>query len=66
MALVFQLFIVCWYLFKALNNPGLFRNIDSKLKLVSDIISEEKNSSPLAVNEKEYNARIIEITAVYD
>jgi AraC-like DNA-binding protein len=44
--LVFQLFIVCWYLFKALNNPGLFRNIDSKLKLVSDIILEEKKSEP--------------------
>lgn len=40
--LVFQLLIFCWYLFKALNNPGLFRNIDSKLKLVKDIISEEK------------------------
>lgn len=36
--LIFQLFITCWYLLKALTHPGLFRNIDSKLKLVSDII----------------------------
>jgi AraC-like DNA-binding protein len=59
--LVFQMFIVCWYLFKALNNPGLFRNIDSKLKLVSDIISEEKNNSPLAVTEKEYNEELLKL-----
>lgn len=51
--LVFQLVIICWYLFKALNNPGLFRNIDSKLKLVSDIILEEKNNEKLSLNEKE-------------
>lgn len=51
--LVFQLVIICWYLFKALNNPGLFRNIDSKLKLVSDIILEEKNTENLSLNEKE-------------
>ena len=50
--LIFQLFITCWYLLKALNNPGLFRNIDSKLKLVSDIILENKESKPLAGNEK--------------
>ena len=50
--LIFQLFITCWYLLKALNNPGLFRNIDSKLKLVSDIILENKDSKPLAGNEK--------------
>lgn len=46
-----QLFIICWYLFKALNNPGLFRNIDSKLKLVSDIILEEKKVEPEILNE---------------
>ena len=52
--LVFQMFIVCWYLFKALNNPSLFRNIDSKLKLVSDIVLEEKTSETLPISEKEY------------
>lgn len=56
--LVFQMFIVCWYLFKALNNPGLFRNIDSRLKLVSDIISEEKDKVQFAENEKEYNEEL--------
>ena len=58
---VFQLFIICWYLFKALNNPNLFRNIDSKLKLVSDIISEENNNGELVVNEKEYNEELLKL-----
>ncbi|MBF4465809.1 AraC family transcriptional regulator [Flavobacterium sp. LC2016-12] len=51
---LFELFIIFWYLYKALNNPGLFRTIDSKLKLVQDIISEEKNSVQFA-NEKEHH-----------
>lgn len=59
--LVLQLFIVCWYLFKALNNPDLFRNIDSKLKLVSDIILEEKENEPEVVNEKEYNEELLKL-----
>lgn len=50
--LFFQLFITCWYLLKALNNPSLFRNIDSKLKLVADIILENKDSEPLVGNKK--------------
>ena len=49
--LVLQLIITCWYLYKALNNPGLFRNINSKLKLVSDIISQEKKIEPEILNE---------------
>lgn len=49
--LVLQLFIICWYLYKALNNPGLFRNIDSKLKLVSDLILQEKKIEPEILNE---------------
>ncbi|MCI3938942.1 AraC family transcriptional regulator [Chryseobacterium aahli] len=49
--LVSQLFIICWYLYKALNNPRLFRNIDSKLKLVSDLILEEKKIEPETLNE---------------
>lgn len=59
--LIFQLFVVCWYLYKALNNPDLFRNIDSKLKLVSDIISEEKNNEPEVVKESEYNEELIKL-----
>lgn len=49
--LMLQPFITCWYLYKALNNPGLFRNIDSKLKLVSDIILEEKKIEAETLNE---------------
>jgi AraC-like DNA-binding protein len=49
--LVLQPFIICWYLYKALNDPGLFRNIDSKLKLVSDLILEEKKIEPEILNE---------------
>ncbi|WP_254921159.1 AraC family transcriptional regulator [Flavobacterium sp. ov086] len=59
--LVFQLFIICWYLFKALSNPGIFRNIDSKLKLVKDLISEEKNNGELVTNEKEYNEELLKL-----
>lgn len=59
--LVFQLFIICWYLIKALSNPGLFRNVDSKLKLVSEIVSEEKKSEPSGAHEKEYNAELLKL-----
>jgi AraC-like DNA-binding protein len=55
--LVLQLFIICWYLYKALNHPDLFRKIDSKLKLVSDMVLEEENSES-AANEKKYNAAL--------
>ncbi len=59
--LVFQLFIVCWYLFKALNNPGLFRSIDSKLRLVSDIVLEEKHKEESTVSEKEYSEELLKL-----
>jgi AraC-like DNA-binding protein len=59
--LVFQLIMVCWYLFKALNNPQLFRNIDSKLKLVSDIILEEKNSDQSTQNENDHNEAVLKL-----
>ncbi|MBD3906719.1 helix-turn-helix domain-containing protein [Chryseobacterium sp. Ch-15] len=49
--LMLQPFITCWYLYKALNNPGLFRNIDSKLKLVSDLVLEEKTIELETLNE---------------
>lgn len=52
--LVLQLFIICWYLFKALNSPDLFRNIDSKLKLVAEIVSEKSNEHSM-VDKKEYH-----------
>ncbi len=53
-----QLFIVCWYLFKALNNPGLFRNIDTKLKLVDELVSEEKNKEQSSQDESLYNEEL--------
>jgi len=37
---VVELIIICWYLFKALNNPTLFRNLDSSL-IDSQIKSKE-------------------------
>lgn len=57
----FQLVVICWYLYKALNHPELFRNIDSKLKLVQDIISEEKNTEQKNTNEKEYSQELIKL-----
>ncbi|ATP55345.1 DNA-binding protein [Pedobacter ginsengisoli] len=59
--LFFNLFIICWYLYKALNNPGLFRNIDSKLKLVSEIVSEKKNSEQTGIKEKEYTEELVKL-----
>ncbi|WP_185287830.1 AraC family transcriptional regulator [Chryseobacterium lactis] len=59
--LVFHLFIVCWYLYKALNYPELFRNIDSKLKLVSTIISEEKNTNDEVSDENKYHEELLKL-----
>lgn len=59
--LLFELFIIFWYLYKALNNPGLFRTIDSKLKLVQDIISEGKKSEQIAINEREHNEELLKL-----
>ncbi|MDN3692419.1 AraC family transcriptional regulator [Chryseobacterium tructae] len=56
-----SLFVFCWYLFKALNNPGLFRNIDSKLKLVSELVSEEKNSKESVEDEREPNEDLLKL-----
>lgn len=57
--IVSSLMIIFWYLYKALNHPSLFRNIDSRLKLVSDIILEDKNSSSLLVHQKEHSATLL-------
>lgn len=56
-----SLFVFCWYLFKALNNPDLFRNVDSKLKLVSELVSEEKNSEPSIEAEREYDEELLKL-----
>ncbi len=52
---IFNLLIICWYLFKALNNPTLFRNVDSKLKLIETILSEEKQNTTSIVHDKTYD-----------
>ena len=57
----FQLLIVCWYLYKALNHPDLFRNIHSKLKLVADIVLEEEKNKPEIINEQAYNEVIFKL-----
>ncbi len=36
---------ICWYVLKALNNPDLFRGVDSKLQLVNDLTIETDNSA---------------------
>ncbi|WEK21399.1 MAG: helix-turn-helix domain-containing protein [Candidatus Pedobacter colombiensis] len=59
--LLFELLIISWYMFKALNHPDLFRNIDSKLKLVKDLISEEGKSEPAIANESEFNAEFLKL-----
>lgn len=59
--LPFALIIIFWYLYKALNHPDLFRNVDSKLKLVKRIISEEKNSEQPSVTEEEYSEELIKL-----
>lgn len=37
-----ELAIFCWYILKALKSPNLFKSVDSKLKLTSNLISENK------------------------
>lgn len=59
--LLFELIIIFWYLFKALNNPSLFRTVDSKLKLVQHIIFEEKNNNQFAVNDQVYNEELLKL-----
>lgn len=59
--LLLSLFIICWYLFKALNNPELFRNVDSKLKLVAEIVSEEKSNEESVTNDREYKEEILRL-----
>lgn len=59
--LLLSLFIICWYLFKALNHPELFRNVDSKLKLVSEMVSEEKNIEEPLTSDREYHEDILRL-----
>jgi AraC-like DNA-binding protein len=45
------LFCTCWYLFVALNNPEFFRGVNSKWKLITDVVPKQK-SSPTIDDEK--------------
>lgn len=45
------LFCTCWYLFVALNNPEFFRGVNSELKPIKEVVSEEK-STPKFSEEK--------------
>lgn len=48
----FSFFVcTCWYLFVALNNPDFFRGVNSELKPIKEVVSEEK-SSPKINEEK--------------
>jgi len=58
---LFELIIIFWYLFKALNNPSLFKTVDSKLKLVKNIISEEKDKNELLADEKKYDEELLKL-----
>lgn len=49
------LFCTCWYLFVALNNPEFFRGVNSDLKPIEEIVSEEKSSPKI---DKEKNKQI--------
>ncbi len=44
------LFCTCWYLFVALNNPDFFRGVNSELKPIKEVVSEEKSTPE--INEK--------------
>lgn len=61
--LLFQLLIICWYLYKALNNPSLFRNIDSKMQLVVDIVSEEQDQGKIDEDNKPYDDALVSLKA---
>lgn len=51
------LLITCWYILKALNNPDLFKGVDSKTKLTKELLEENE--------EKNGNQEIIENLKVF-
>ncbi|WP_298512709.1 AraC family transcriptional regulator [uncultured Kordia sp.] len=60
---VLNLVIICWYLFKALHHPTLFKSVNSNLKLVETIISEEKKKSTATVDNITSNAELQKLQA---
>ena len=59
--LLFELGIISWYLFKALSFPELFRNIDSKLKLVEYLVFEESKVADMEITEAKYDENLVEL-----
>ena len=43
---------VCWYILKALKYPNLFSGVNSKTKLINDLIEENKEVKLLTTNEE--------------
>ena len=49
------LWVVCWYVLKALRYPNLFSGVDSKTKLINDLIEESKEGKSLISNKEVEN-----------
>ncbi|AXT58595.1 AraC family transcriptional regulator [Aquimarina sp. AD1] len=45
--------LICWYLYKALNNPELFKQIDSTLKLIKNSIPQQQPNKEVLIHEQE-------------
>lgn len=63
---LFELLMVTWYLFKALSHPNLFRKINSQLKLVREIISEEKEKPNLIEMKESFQEDIARLRKYMD
>jgi len=49
------LFVMCWFVLKALNHPELFRGIDSKLQLTKNIIYKPETDTNLTESGNDQN-----------
>jgi AraC-like DNA-binding protein len=56
---IIVLFIMCWFVLKALNHPELFRGIDSKLPLAKDIVHEPETITETAESKKNTDSIIV-------
>lgn len=59
--ILFELAIIFWYLYKALNNPGLFKIIDSKLTLFSETVLEDKKLHSSASFESKNSTELLSL-----
>lgn len=58
------LFIMCWFVLRALNHPEFFRGIDSKLQLTKDIIYKHEPDTNIAESGNDQNPIIATQTAL--